>query len=81
MKCDVSKEEEIVGMFKTIKENHGGVDLCVNNAGLAYDAPLLSGNYDQWKAMLDVCCSKYLINTDSVLKSALLQCWSKETQL
>ena len=55
MKCDVSKQEEIVGMFETIKEKHGGVDLCVNNAGLAHDAPLLSGCYDQWRDMLDVC--------------------------
>ena len=59
IQCDVSKEDQIVNMFRRIKEEHGRLDVCVNNAGLAHDAPILSGSYEQWRSMLDVS-----INTD-----------------
>lgn len=54
IKCDLSKEEEILAMFDTIKKEYGGVDVCINNAGLAHDEPLLSGSTDKWRNMLDV---------------------------
>ena len=40
-KCDVSNEAEIDETFKWIEANHGGVDVCVNNAGFATKEPLL----------------------------------------
>ncbi|KAK6169166.1 hypothetical protein SNE40_020267 [Patella caerulea] len=56
IRCDLSKEEDIVNMFKTIKSNESlcGVDVCINNAGLAHNAPILSGRTEQWREMLDV---------------------------
>ncbi|KAG8001853.1 Dehydrogenase/reductase SDR family member 11 [Nibea albiflora] len=53
-KCDLSNEEEILSMFAAIKEQHKGVDVCINNAGLAHAEPLLSGKSSGWKNMLDV---------------------------
>ena len=41
LKCDVTKEDEIVAVFDWIKKNLGGVDVCVNNAGLGDIASLL----------------------------------------
>lgn len=54
VQCDVSREDQVVAMFNKIKEDHGGVDVCVNNAGLAFDAPLLTGETEQWRAMLEI---------------------------
>ncbi|XP_076453150.1 dehydrogenase/reductase SDR family member 11-like isoform X2 [Babylonia areolata] len=56
VKCDVSKEEEVTAMFQMIRQHSslGRVDVCINNAGLAHDAPLLTGDTDQWKNMFDV---------------------------
>ena len=56
IKCDVSKEDEVAAMFQTIRQdsNLGRVDVCINNAGLAHNAPLLSGEPSQWKHMFDV---------------------------
>ena len=34
VKADVSKEEEIVSLFKWIKNNLRGVDVLINNAGI-----------------------------------------------
>jgi len=53
-KCDVSKDEDIEEMFKWIKENHGGVDICVNNAGFSSDHTLQNLTGKEMRAMLDV---------------------------
>ncbi|KAF5903155.1 dehydrogenase/reductase SDR family member 11, partial [Clarias magur] len=53
-KCDVTNEEEILSMFSAIKTLLQGVDVCINNAGLAHSEPLLSGHTEGWKNMLDV---------------------------
>jgi NADP+-dependent farnesol dehydrogenase len=34
MKCDVSKEEEIVKVFSEIVQKFGGIDILINNAGI-----------------------------------------------
>ncbi|XP_051813924.1 LOW QUALITY PROTEIN: dehydrogenase/reductase SDR family member 11-like [Acanthochromis polyacanthus] len=54
IKCDLTKEDDILAMFATIKAQHKGVDVLVNNAGLANNDPLLSGKTSGWKNMLDV---------------------------
>ncbi|NP_001088432.1 dehydrogenase/reductase (SDR family) member 11 S homeolog [Xenopus laevis] len=41
-------------MFSAIKTLHQGVDVCINNAGLARPEPLLSGKTEGWKTMIDV---------------------------
>ncbi|XP_055052078.2 dehydrogenase/reductase SDR family member 11 [Misgurnus anguillicaudatus] len=53
-KCDLSVEEEILAMFSSIKIQHHGVDVCINNAGLAHPDNILNGKTSGWKAMLDV---------------------------
>ncbi|TWW76999.1 dehydrogenase/reductase SDR family member 11-like [Takifugu flavidus] len=53
-KCDLSNEEEILAMFAAIKAEYGGVDVCINNAGLAHSEPLLNGKTSGWKNMFDV---------------------------
>ncbi|XP_006801674.1 dehydrogenase/reductase SDR family member 11-like [Neolamprologus brichardi] len=41
-------------MFVAIKEQHKGVDVCINNAGLSHPEPLLSGKTSAWKNIMDV---------------------------
>ena len=62
MKCDVSKEEDILSMMSAIKSQFGGADICINNAGLGRDAPLLSGSTEMWKQMLEVSYSGLVCN-------------------
>ena len=54
MKCDVSKEEDILSLMSAIKSQFGGADICINNAGLGRDASLLSGSTALWKEMIEV---------------------------
>ncbi|XP_059511184.1 dehydrogenase/reductase SDR family member 11a [Stegostoma tigrinum] len=53
-KCDLTNEEEILSMFSAIKSQYQGVDVCINNAGLAHPEPLLSGKTDLWRNMINV---------------------------
>ena len=54
VKCDVREEGDIKAAFKKAADVFHTMDVCVNNAGLAYSAPLLSGSTAEWKEMLDV---------------------------
>ncbi|XP_013875092.1 dehydrogenase/reductase SDR family member 11a [Austrofundulus limnaeus] len=68
-KCDLSNEEEILSMFSAIKTLHKGVDVCINNAGLAHDEPLLSGKTEGWRNMIDVNILALSICTREAYKS------------
>ncbi|XP_051962486.1 dehydrogenase/reductase SDR family member 11-like [Xyrauchen texanus] len=53
-KCDLSEEEQILAMVTWIKAQHQGIDVCINNAGLALPEPILSGKTSGWRTMMDV---------------------------
>ncbi|KAB7501935.1 Dehydrogenase/reductase SDR family member 11 [Armadillidium nasatum] len=54
MKCDLTKDEEVIAVFDQIKKEYNGVDVCINNAGFTNNKPLLSGQPSEWREMLDV---------------------------
>ena len=55
MKCDVRNEEEIKSVFSEAKRELGGVDVCVNNAGLTFTThPLLSQSTEDWRETTEV---------------------------
>ena len=45
------QEQEV---FQFARAQFGGVDVCVNNAGLAHWAPILTGSTEEWREMLEV---------------------------
>jgi len=67
--CDLNNENEIESMFKWIKANHGGVDICISNAGFGNDMKLLDITGEAMKEMLNtnvvalVLCSKNAIKS------------------
>ena len=54
IKADVSKEQEVQTMFRTMFEHFGSIDILVNNAGLQKDAPLHEMTLDQWNTVINV---------------------------
>ena len=43
-KLDITKDNEVMAIFKYIKDNFGGIDVCINNAGLSRNNSLLCKN-------------------------------------
>lgn len=52
--ADVSKEDQVVGMFQRMLKEFGTIDILINNAGLQMDAPLEEMTLDQWNKVLSV---------------------------
>ncbi|MDP6946737.1 MAG: SDR family NAD(P)-dependent oxidoreductase [Myxococcota bacterium] len=54
MPVDLRDTDAIVALFERIRAAHGGVDVLVNNAGLGRHSPLMSGDTEAWREMLEV---------------------------
>ena len=55
MKCDVTNEDDIKSVFSYAKDQFGGIDVCINNAGLNHkNGSILTGDTTVWRKMLDV---------------------------
>ncbi len=50
---DVSKAEDVDRIFKTVKDEFGGLDVLVNNAGITRDGLLIRMKEESWDAVLD----------------------------
>jgi glucose 1-dehydrogenase len=53
-KADVSSEEQVAAMFKSMREQLGTVDILVANAGLQRDAAFLDMTLERWNKVLSV---------------------------
>ena len=52
--ADVSKEDQVIGMFQQVIQQFGTVDILVNNAGLQKDAKFHEMTLAQWQLVIDV---------------------------
>jgi len=52
--CNVTVEDDVLGLFASAVEQLGRVDVLVNNAGLGGTADLVDMTDEQWSAVLDV---------------------------
>jgi glucose 1-dehydrogenase len=54
IKADVSREDEVKAMFAKAIDHFGTLHICVSNAGLQRDAPLLDVTLEQWDTVINV---------------------------
>ncbi len=54
VQADVSKSDQVKGMFEGIKSKWGKLDILVNNAGILQFAPFEQLTEEQWDSTLDV---------------------------
>lgn len=52
--CDVSNDEQVKALAKTIKESPGTLDAVVNNAGITRDNIFMRMTAEQWQQVIDV---------------------------
>lgn len=68
IKCDVSKEEEVIEMFKEINRVFHRINVVVNNAGIAIDTTFEDKTVENFKKTIDI----NLIGTFLVSKHAVI---------
>jgi glucose 1-dehydrogenase len=54
IQADVSKEDQVISMFKQAVDQFGTIDILVNNAGLQRDAKFHEMTLAQWQLVIDV---------------------------
>jgi glucose 1-dehydrogenase len=54
VKADVSNEDQVMAMFKTLYTKFGTIDILVNNAGLQRDSPFVDMTLQQWQTVLNI---------------------------
>ena len=52
--CDLRQEDQILSMFDVINSQHGGLDVCINNAGLGKMSSLMTGTTEDWNEQWQV---------------------------
>jgi len=52
--CDVTREEDVQGLYRAVVDRHGRFDVAVHNAGLGGTVPLVEMSDEQWARVLDV---------------------------
>jgi len=51
--CDVSQEQQVAALFRTVEQRFGGLDVLVNNAGIGIFGSVAELTPAQWRAVLD----------------------------
>ena len=52
--CDVTKEDAVQALYQRVVDEHGHIDVAVNNAGLGGTANIVEMTDEQWSSVLDV---------------------------
>lgn len=74
IRCDLRNQGDITSMFERIRSEFGALHICVNSAGLSKNAPLLSGDTDDWREMLDVSVENKWLYACSSFDYTILSC-------
>ncbi len=71
LKADVSNEEEVKDMVKTVIDKFGGIDILVNNAGITRDGLLVKMKESDWELVMDVNLKGVFNCTKGVIRSMM----------
>ncbi len=69
VRADVARKADVVAMVERICEEWGGVDILMNNAGLALDGPAERMSEEDWDRVIDVNLKGTFLCTQAVIPS------------
>jgi NAD(P)-dependent dehydrogenase (short-subunit alcohol dehydrogenase family) len=68
VQCDLRQESDILAMFDVIKAKYGGLDICINNAGVMWPSTLIEGSTEQWRDMFEVQLHSLVYRRNAIFK-------------
>ncbi len=66
--CNVTDEEQVANAFRATVGQYGGVDIVVNNAGLASSFPIEKTKLGEWNKLFDVLAKGYFLVSREAFK-------------
>ena len=73
LQANVSIEEDVDGLIKTVLERSGRLDVLVNNAGITRDGLLMRMKTSDWQSVIDLNLSGVFLCTRAVARPMLKQ--------
>jgi NADP-dependent 3-hydroxy acid dehydrogenase YdfG len=67
--ADVRDVAQVRGLIDAAMEETGRLDIMVNNAGLSYPAPILEGDPEEWRTMLETNILALLVGCQAAVKA------------
>ncbi len=67
-KTDVSKEEDIINLIRTVIDKIGKLDILINNAGISAFKPFLSLSTDEWDQVINTNLRSVFISSREAAK-------------
>lgn len=77
IKADVSVEEDVTNLVKTVEKSLGGIDILVNNAGVTKDNLLIRMKAEEWDQVLDVNLKGTFLCTKQVARGMMKKKYGK----
>lgn len=77
IKADVSSEEDVKSLFKTIKKEWGPVEILVNNAGITRDNLLIRLKDSDWDDVLDGNLKSAFLCSREAVKQMMRSKWGR----
>ena len=71
IKLNVTDNEQIASLIKTVNENFGYIDILINNAGITRDNILLRMKEDEWEDLINTNLSSVYKLSKSVLRGMI----------
>ena len=71
IKLNVTDNEQIASLVKTVNEDFGSIDILINNAGITRDNILLRMKDDEWEDIIDTNLSSVFKMSKSVLRGMI----------
>jgi 3-oxoacyl-[acyl-carrier protein] reductase len=71
IKLNVTDNEQIASLVKTVNEDFGSIDILINNAGITRDNILLRMKEEEWKDIIDTNLSSVYKMSKSVLRGMI----------
>ncbi len=79
--CDVTDHQEVEALLHEAQEKMGGVDVLVNNAGIAASAPLKAIELEQWNRIFAVNVTGTFLCTQAFVPAMIERGWGRVVNL
>jgi 3-oxoacyl-[acyl-carrier protein] reductase len=77
IKLDASNEVSVQDCFAKIKEDFGGTDILINNAGIAKDFLLMRSKSEDWKQVVDINLMGAMYCAQAATKQMVKKKWGR----